>query len=761
MKSLVLHFTLLLMLPFSLFAQFQSVPAYIVPRAGEFCPDHKHVSPAVFPPVKGEPGYDSLQMMFQGNWSLGSPADVMTTITGDTAFIAAGGAVMILDMTSPSAPSLISVIHARALVDHLYYDPATRLLHLAAYFSGFEIWDLNNITDPHRLSRTPTEALPRGGIYSRGNYLYIITVADGMLVYDISDPASPAYITTAPVSGYAWNFFAKDNLIYVQTNNAIRLYDITNPVSPVLKDSYNGTPRAVFAEGNYAYIADASGLVILDASDPENLTLAGSLAIGGSANDVTVIGPYAYLANNWYGGTEGGLYTIDVSNPAAPVELDFYQDYYAAIAGVNNSVITVNNAGFTLFSLIDPAQPVPVYEEETPGFMTDIGVAGNYAFTGSNAFRVFDLTTKNPPVQVASVDIHADLVDISGNLAAFIPESMSDGNRLSIMDISDPLNPFETGHYSNLLLTQQAIIRDNYVYIAGWWNGFTVLDISDPSNPVFVTREFNWTQGGIGGVEWCYVSDLDVQGNYLYLVDYKPFPDEDTKGLYIFDISDPDNPLFVSRYLQQSELSRKLKVDGSQVFLADANGGLEIIDVSDPSAPFTLSYLSLPDVAYNLHVANGYVYAACYINGGVQVINISNPAAPYICGYYYRSGLFALNVTVDGSDVFISDGMAGMQIYKHLNITSIADVPASSSMRMILSPNPATDHLCISLDGMKGREDMNLEFFTMDGREVCSYRVKGLTKEIKIDTSPLKPGIYLAVLYENGKMVCEEKVMIR
>ena len=201
--------------------------------------------------------------------------------------------------------------------------------------------------------------------------------------------------------------------------------------------------------------------------------------------------------------------------------------------------------------------------------------------------------TKANNTSGTDLDIDATLVNISGNIAAYIPESMGSGNRLSIMNISDPVNPYEMGYYNNILLTQEAIIHGDYVYVGGWWDGFTVIDISDPSSPSFVTKEFNYVSGAIPGEEWCYVSDLDLEGDYLYLIDYKPFDDDDTKGLYIFDISDPENPEFISRYEQQSQQSWRIKVKYNYVYLADAYGGIEIIDVSDPFAPHTVAYQEL------------------------------------------------------------------------------------------------------------------------------------------------------------------------
>nr|NQU93548.1 T9SS type A sorting domain-containing protein [Bacteroidota bacterium] len=699
-----------------------------------------------------EDGYDSLNMSFQGNWALGTPKDVVSSITGDTVFIIAGGGVVITDISNPASPQVISEVYARALVDFLYFDTETKYLYLAAYFSGFEIWDLSDITSPIRLSRTPTEALPRGGIYAYEEYLYVITYSSGMNVYDVSDPVHPEYLSTTNVSGYAGGYFAENNFLYVVTNNAIRLYDVSFPSVPVLRSSYPCTPRGILVSDGYGYIADQSGLKIIDVSDPDNLTLVGSIAISGACYDVAVIDDFAYVANNWYGGTEGGVYAIDVNDPENPVQTNFYNSYFNAVTGVSNSITCTNSEGYTIFDVSTPGELVYLQQTGLPGFLMDVAVKDDFAYTGSNGIRVFDITDHSQPQQLAYMESSARLIDISGDLAACVPESMSSGNRLNMLDISDPVNFYEIGHYDNLMLTQEAIIHGDYVYIAGWWDGVTILNISDPSSPSFVKKVHNWTNGAIPGEEFCYASDISVQGNYLYIIDYKPFEADDTKGLYIYDISDPENPVFVSRYEQQSEKGWRIKVEDAYAYLADGNGGIEVIDISNPAAPQTVAYLGLMDVAYNLDVNNGYVYAACYILGGVQAIDISDPENPSVVGYYYRSGLFALNVTADGHDIFIADGIAGFQIYSHdVIFTGLEDLLPDNN-NVAVFPNPTDGITNLELEA-----ETEVLLFDQTGRFIEQINVT--IGSNKIDLSNQPNGIYYLKLKLNSQIVVKKIVV--
>jgi len=702
MKKFISGF-LFVFITVSIFGQSNFVLDREVPRAGEFMEDTQIPYDVTNQYLKGEEGYDSLNMSFQGNWPLGKGSDIISSITGDTIFIAAGGAVLILDITDPATPQLISEVRARSLVDRLFFDYSTHHLYLAAYTSGFEIWDLSDFTNPTRLSRMPNEGLSRAGIYAYEEYLYVITVDDGMLIYDITDPVNPIYVATTSISGLAWNFYAEDNFIYIQLSSSIALYDITIPESPVLRDTYpSSSPKAIFVKDGLGYISDQNtGLTIIDVSDPDNLTLVGNLQITG-AYDAVVINGFAYVADG-YGGNDGGIYAIDVTDPSNPVQTDFYQNFYWAISGKNDK-ITALDFGYATFDVSVPGQLNLIQNTSLPHSVYDIAIKGDYAFTSSNGFRVLDISDKSNPQQVAYIDIFAHALDISGNILAHIPESMGSGNRLSIMDITDPLNTYEMGYYSNLGHTQEAIIQGDYVYIAGWWEGFTIIDISDPTSPTFVAKVHNWTNGAIPGDEWCYVGDLDVQGDFVYIIDEGPFPDEDTKGLYIFDISNPENPEFVTRYEQQSEAAWRIKVKDNYVYLGDGYGGVEVVDVSNPQAPVTVAYqeILMSSGLYNLDVSPfGFVYAAAYIYGGVQAIDISDPENPDLTGYYYPTSVFALNVTADGNDIYVSEGIGGFQIYDHEELINDVDEKIITALEMNAFPNPSNGFIYLDAENAK------------------------------------------------------------
>ncbi len=71
-----------------------------------------------------------------------------------------------------------------------------------------------------------------------------------------------------------YSLAGKGNRLYVGTNNAIKVYDISDPTSPVLLSSFSTSSRVNDIEvyGNSLFAATNGGLYKLDASDPAELT---------------------------------------------------------------------------------------------------------------------------------------------------------------------------------------------------------------------------------------------------------------------------------------------------------------------------------------------------------------------------------------------------------------------------------------------------------------------------------------------------------
>lgn len=710
--------------------------------------------------------YDSLNMSFLGNWSMGVSYSLAYSGLGNIFLIGTGGAVMVIDAANPANPQQISVIHSRSLVDCMFFDTETSRLYLGAYFSGVEIWDLTDLAVPVRLTRIPTESYPRGGIYADGNLLYVMSVADGIYIYDLTDLNNIPKIGhfSIPSSTLIWNSAKDGNLMFCAANNSCRIVDVSDPYNPNMIGVVAGGTTGVAAADNRLYQVSGGNLRIWNINNPASPQMMGQVAITGYPARITLQGDYAFIANSTYN-VGGGVNIIDVTDPTNPVQVASYPGYAESVAVSNNMIYFSGGSYSAILDIAEITNPVLASEMSLPSWTHKVCVEGNLAFTGSNGFRVFDISDKAKPVQIGYHETAGDLVAVSGDLAVYIPKSMTAANPVNIMDISDPANPFKRGHYTAPVMTYDIVLKDHYAFIACWWDGFRVVNFSNPDQPTLAAHKFGWFNGAEPGVQYCFVQALDIDGNYLYLIDYEPFEDQDTKGLYIFDITDPQNPVYVNRFATLLSKGKDVSVRDGYAYVADDQGGMEVINVTDPMNPMSVGYVYLPDAATGVEADGNYAYVSNYIFGGVQTVDISFSSNPFIAGHYKPSGVFALGVTIDGSHVYVADGIAGFQIYDNLIITNIIGHETNSTSQLKIYPNPTSSEATINFATEKafcrievvditGRKIRTLfegvlddgEYsFTWDGSNTAGYL--------------LPNGLYL-VRVQSGSKLSIEKLMI-
>lgn len=87
-------------------------------------------------------------MSFLGNWPSGINYSLIYSGIDNIFMLGSGGTMIVLDLSDPEQPETISEVRSRSLVDCAFFDTETNRLYLGAYFSGVEIWDLNDMQHP-------------------------------------------------------------------------------------------------------------------------------------------------------------------------------------------------------------------------------------------------------------------------------------------------------------------------------------------------------------------------------------------------------------------------------------------------------------------------------------------------------------------------------------------------------------------------------------------------------------------------------------
>jgi hypothetical protein len=312
-----------------------------------------------------------------------------------------------------------------------------------------------------------------------GNYAYVLSFNDiAMSIFDISDPAKPAFVNSIKVQAFedreygAYSIFISGNFAYIyDSGGAVLIYDISDPAGagPQLKGMvpiYTAKEQSggqICVEGILAYEVDTvtNGLTILDISDKAKPKILGSITgtvapnyLDGSVS-VAVKNDFVYIAS----GKSAALTIIDVKNPKKPV-----------LAAVIKGAGEPNYLGGAMSIFLD----------------------NDYAYIAS-----------------------------------------SKDAALSIIDVINPLSPVFSGFISGkgkpnyLANVNDVEVVNNYAFVAAHTDAaISVYDVIDAANPVLVD-----VIKGAGSPNYLDgVTNMEISGNYLYAV-------SEDDALVVFDIS--------------------------------------------------------------------------------------------------------------------------------------------------------------------------------------------------------------------------------
>ncbi len=323
-----------------------------LPRAGEFSAKDQNYSllrPGV-PPANQLTeiiNFDSLNVSFRGNYPFAESYALARTDSGNIVFIGSGGGIFITDVSDPANPVILSEIRTRSLVDNCTYDPVRKRLYVCAYFSGIEIWDLTDISDPFRMSRIPTEPYPRSGVAFIEDYL-LVTTNNSLWTIDAADPYNPVIVKELFLTNnLIIQMYLKDTVLYTVSDiQGIKTIDVSDPLDPQLIASTAYASGSRFdISGNYLFAVKSTGLTVLDISNPASISFAGGLILDGYPEDIVVFDNKAYISKQ---STGGGLQIVNVENPASPVAISLYPGNYRFVEGKNHVVYLTLGSDFSI-----------------------------------------------------------------------------------------------------------------------------------------------------------------------------------------------------------------------------------------------------------------------------------------------------------------------------------------------------------------------------------------------------------------------------
>lgn len=205
-------------------------------------------------------------------------------------------------------------------------------------------------------------------------------------------------------------------------------------------------------------------------------------------------------------------------------------------------------------------------------------------------------------------------------------------NGISTVDCTDPDNPVVIDTYlqglSNAFINDLDVVGD-HLYAAAQWGGIMVFDITDdPPIPSFVGQ----TPGGFGPVvnsSTCAITPDEQWGFYADGYEINPDMDDFIK---IVDLSDKSNPSVVGDVMVHYHFYSDLEVQGDYLYLHE-DSYYTIFDISDlPNMPIVYSATGFGGGWSDQEISGNYAYLmkGTFGSGTLRVLDISDPANPSI-----------------------------------------------------------------------------------------------------------------------------------
>jgi len=324
-----------------------------------------------------------------------------------------------------------------------------------------------------------------------------------------------------------------------------------------------------------------------------------------------------------------------------------------------NTVLMTDGSFVRILDVSDPANITEISNILLPEWIRFLDVSGTYAYvTYGRNLQIIDITNQASPALLGIFELQDWITGISvaGDLVY-----VSMWRHLAVIDVLDKSNPVQAGIINVPYDLSGIAVSGSYAYCPsnGEWDGFDwinrglrIFDISNPANPLPIGL-FDSNSG--------VSSHLFVAGNIVYLPCHGD-------GLMLIDVTDPALPILASTYLSvpAGNAFEGVYVAGNNAYIA--NGGVfEIVDVTDPLNPLYLGSANHHYGGFNLAVSGNIACLASNENG-MTIFNVSNTASPVIAGRFDTGGL-PRSFAFSGSNMFVVRGIGGLHI---LDITNPA-----------------------------------------------------------------------------------------
>ncbi|MFP2959031.1 LVIVD repeat-containing protein [Myxococcus sp. 1LA] len=253
---------------------------------------------------------------------------------------------------------------------HAYVVSIDRL----GYPGGLSVFDVSNPRSPIETAqiRFPNDGY-WNGVWAKDNALYVASGDSGVLVFDLTNPARPAFLRSYPGNGRidVHTVFVEGNRLYAMSpsHKQTLIFDVTQPLEPQLLTRFTyprsmDYPHDAFAYEGRLYVNHlADGFLIAELND-ETPELLGRYTYPHTFSHANAVGTFNGRTVAFEGGEALGSHVrvLDVTNPANIVKIGEYK--LRSLTSVHNMLLVGTrlylayyHEGVRVLDVSDPSKP--------------------------------------------------------------------------------------------------------------------------------------------------------------------------------------------------------------------------------------------------------------------------------------------------------------------------------------------------------------------------------------------------------------------
>lgn len=227
-------------------------------------------------------------------------------------------ALQVIDVADPRAPRKVGGFADLRYAQAVALGSTDRaVVEDWAGSAQLQVWDLLNPAAMRLVGVSNRSGIGAGTgrIGLGGRLACAARQSQGILLFDIGDPAQPQLLSTLVTPGIARHCLLLGTWALVAGDKSFAVVDIGDRAPHGCSVSWMRSfeAEAVDAVGAMAYLATSEGLVIVDLSDPSRPRKLAALELADVTRDVAVAGRYAYLAQR-----DEGMAVVDIADSAQP-----------------------------------------------------------------------------------------------------------------------------------------------------------------------------------------------------------------------------------------------------------------------------------------------------------------------------------------------------------------------------------------------------------------------------------------------------------